>query len=210
MKHLDEIRVIDGPIRNLLRKLFDGDNTTTKEKEPNVITTKPPTTTTVDLTPIDLATMYANNKDYGKNRYIDTNALRRQDNFMISKNVGLLQRKALAQAYHQEGNKSTPHGNGAYGLVGWRGNRATPIINASEAQQFEYLYNTAVKAYNNEHWTDGGKGSGYKTGKEAYEAFINAKTEEEAAKALNYGYVRPPLEDREFRTKNIKLLFTKP
>ena len=171
--------------------------------------TDPPGGKKKDLTPLDLQTMYANNKAYGQNRYIDTTALRRFDNYLIAKGVGLPQRKALAQAWQQEGNKTGTHGNGAYGMYGYRGNRATPILNSSEAQQFDYVYNTAVKGYDKAHWTDGGKGSGYMTGKEAYEAFVNAKDETAAAHALNYGYVRPPLSDRQFRTNNIKYVFIK-
>lgn len=50
-----------------------------------------------------------------------------------------------------------------------------------------------------------GNGSGYKSGKEAQQAFLNAKTYSDAVRALNYGYVRPPLASIQKRisTKNM-------
>lgn len=215
MKHLDEVRIVDGPIRTFIKKLIGSNTTSTSTQTTNTSNTaKPPVTTnksapkpTVDLTPLDLQTMYNNNKAYGQNRYIDTSALRRFDNYLITKGVGLPQRKSLVQAYHQEGNKIGPHGNGAYGMLGWRGSRATPIINANEQQQFDYIYNTVIKGYDSTHWTDGGKGSGYMRGLDAYNAFINATDETTASHALNYGYIRPPLADRQFRVNNAKNIF---
>lgn len=164
---------------------------------------------TVDLTPLDLATMYENNPKYGGNRYMDTNSIRRLDNFMIKKGVGYPQRVAFATNYHQEGNTINSHGNSAYGMMGWRGERATPIIGKDEATQINYLYNTTYGKFDNKHWHHGGKGSGYKTAVEAQNAFKNAKTVEDATRALTYGYVRPPAEDRKFRLANVRGLITK-
>lgn len=161
----------------------------------------------VDITPIDLATMYANNVRNG-NKMIDTLMLRKIDNYMISKNVGLPQRQSLSYTIQQEGNTTKPHGNGAYGLVGWRGERAKNLP-ITLAGQMEKLYNEVFGNFNADNWHHGGTGSGYMTGREAQNAFINAKTIEEAIKALNYGYVRPPLKDRIYRTQTSGRVFKK-
>lgn len=188
MYHLDEVR---------LKYQNGGDNPKGKKKQKEV-----------DLTPLDLQTMYANNPIYGDNRYMDTTLLRNMDNFMIRRNVGYPQRVAMATNVHQEGSKLGSHGNGAYGLVGWRGSRATPVINTNDSVQFQYLYDTTLGDYDNSHWHHGGKGSGYNTAKEAQQAFIDADNVEDATRALTYGYVRPPMTDRKFRLRNVIGLIT--
>lgn len=188
MYHLDEI-------------IAEPKNSTRKSKNKKEVT--------VDLTPLDLATIYENNPVYGGNKYMDTNAIRRLDNYMIKKGVGYPQRVAFATNYHQEGNTIKAHGNGAYGIMGWKDERATPIIDADELTQLNYLYNTTYGKFDNKHWHHGGKGSGYKTAVDAQNAFKNASTVEDATKALTYGYVRPPEEDRKFRLANVRGLITK-
>ena len=161
---------------------------------------------TADLTPLNLQRMYANNPKYGDNRYMDTVMLRNIDNYMISKGVGLPQRQAIAFTVHQEGNTTGAHGNGAFGLVGWRDVRAANLPKSTKGQAAK-LYQDVYGEFNADNWNHGGKGSGYKSGKAAQQAFQNAKTASEAAKALNYGYVRPPLEDRKKRTSNVEKMF---
>ena len=55
----------------------------------------------------------------------------------------------------------------------------------------EYLYNTIFGKYNANHWS----------GRETQQTFINAETVEDALNALTYGYVRPGLEQKKFRSK---------
>lgn len=156
--------------------------------------------------PVNLKTMFENNSTYGQNRHIDTTMLRDLDNLLIQREMPLPQRQSIIFSSQQEGNTTGAHGNGAYGLVGWRGERATPIIDKSLEEQAEYLYNTLM-SYDPSHWNHGGKGSGYQTGKEAQEAFMNAQTAEDAIRALNYGYIRPPQADRTFRVNNVNNIF---
>lgn len=127
----------------------------------------------------------------------DNKLLTELDDYLKSRNVGLPQRQAILYNVVQEGSTTKGHGNGAYGLLGWRGVR----IPRKGINQMEYLYNTIFGKYNANHWKDGDEESGYMSGREAQQAFINAKTVEDALNALTYGYVRPKLEQREFRSK---------
>lgn len=146
-------------------------------------------------------------KDEYDNTFMDQKLLKAVDNYMIKKNVGLPQRQAILYTIWQEGSKTGPHGNGASGLVGWRGLRAKGLPNTIEGQA-EKLYNEAFGSFNSNNWNHGGEGSGYKSGKEAQQAFLNAKTYSDAVRALNYGYVRPPLASIQKRTST-KNMFKK-
>lgn len=108
----------------------------------------------------------------------------------------------------QEGNKTGPHGNGAYGLVGWRSGRAVNLPSNVKGQ-VKKLYNETYGEFNSNNWNDGGKGSGYMSGRDAQKAYKNAKTVSEAVRALNYGYVRPPASDTRYRINLSKKLFKK-
>lgn len=171
-------------------------------------TGKPPKKKTPNLTPLDLATMYENNASFGGNRYLDTNLLRAVDNQLIRRGMPLAQRMAVASTAHQEGSRLTSHGNGAFGLFGFRGARAENLPNTAEGQA-DKIYDETFGVFNPNNWNHGGKGSGYKSAKDAQQAFINASTPEEAMRALTYGYVRPPQEDRKKRVTNVTPLFTK-
>lgn len=174
-----------------------------RRDNPNIAVSEP---AYPDLKPIDLATMFKNNPAYGQNRRIDTTMLRAIDNTLRENNLGLPQRQAVAFSIQQEGNTTGSHGNGAYGLVGWRGKRATPIRGKGLDEQAQYLYNT-VTTYDPAHWSDGGKGSGFATGKDTWQAFMDAMTAEEAIEALNHGYIKPPKAERKFRINNVNGIF---
>lgn len=120
----------------------------------------------------------------GKSMEMDNKLLAELDDYLKSKNVGLPQRQAILYNVVQEGSTTKSHGNGAHGLLGWRGVR----IPRKSINQMEYLYNTIFGKYNANHWKD----------RSGQQAFINAETVEDA---LTYGYVRPGLEQREFRSK---------
>lgn len=131
----------------------------------------------------------------GTNLKINNNLLSELDTYLIDKNIELPQRQAILYTVVQEGNTTGSHNNGAYGLLGWRGSRIP------QGNQMDYLYDTIFGAFDSNHWNDGGNDSGYKTGKEAQQAFINADNVNDALKALNYGYVRPDENTRKFRSK---------
>ena len=164
--------------------------------------------TKVDLTPINLERMLNNYKLYGNNRYIDTLLLRQLDNRLIKHNVGLPQRQAIAITVQQEGNTTKSHGNGAFGLVGWRGKRAENLPSTINGQA-DKLYNETYGEFNSDNWNHGGRGSGYNSGRDAQKAFQNAETVGAATRALNFGYVRPPLSDRIYRENSSNKIFKK-
>lgn len=163
-----------------------------------------------DLTPIDLSIMKTNRKTFGQDRYIDSALMQDLDNYLVYRGVGLPQRQAILFSVQQEGSTAKKHGNGAYGLVGWRGDRKKEVQGKNAKQQAEYLVNTLYDTGNDNvsfNWHHGGRGSGYQNAKEAQDAFINAKTAKDAAHALNYGYIRPERKDRDFRESNINGMF---
>lgn len=139
---------------------------------------------------VDINTMINYKNNYDK-LFLDPKLLKGVDDYMISKNIGLPQRQAILYSIWQEGSRTGPHGNGAYGLVGWRGQRAKNLSDTVQGQS-EKLYNELFGEFNADNWNNGGKGSGYKSGRVAQQSFINAKTFNDALKALNYGYIRPP------------------
>lgn len=128
---------------------------------------------------------------------VDNNLLEELDNFLIKQNVGLPQRQAILYTVVQEGSTTGSHGNRAYGYLGWRGSR----IPGKGVNQMQYLYDTIFGEFNKDQWNHGGAGSGYMSGREAQQSFINATNVNDALRSLNYGYVRPELEQREFRSK---------
>lgn len=168
---------------------------------------EPPEKKNPDLTPLDLATMYENNASFGGDKYLDTNLVRAVDNQLIKRGMGLPQRMAVASSIHQEGSTLGDHKNGAFGLVGYRGNRAKNLPSTAEGQA-DKIYDETFGKFNGDNWHYGGEVSGYKRAREAQQAFINARTPEEAMHALTYGYVRPPQEARQKRVSNITPLFT--
>ena len=162
----------------------------------------------LDLTPLDLNTLYKKYKEIGNNRYIDTLLLRQLDNQLIKRKMGKPQRQAISVTAGQEGSTIKSHGNGAAGLVGWRGVRAENLPNTAEGQA-DKIYDETYGPFSNDNWNHGGQGSGYKTAREAQQAFQNAVTPEEAIKALNFGYVRPPKSETLYRINLMKKLYKK-
>ena len=158
-----------------------------------------------DLTPLDLVAYYENNKANG-NRRIDTTMMRNIDNVLIKSKINKPQRQAIAMTSHQEGITTGSHGNGASGLLGWRGTRAKNLPTTLQGQ-VEKIYNEVYGDFDSNNWTHGGKGSGYNTGREAQIAFKNAQTLEDAVKALNFGYVRPGYDETLRRIEEAKKLF---
>lgn len=163
-----------------------------------------------DITPIDLSVMKNNRKTYGQDRYIDFALMKDLDNYLVYRGVGLPQRQAILFSVQQEGSTAKEHDNGAFGLVGWRGDRKERVQGKNARQQAEYLVNTLYDTENSNislNWHHGSRGSGYQNAKEAQEAFIKAQTAKDAAHALNYGYIRPEKKDRDFRENNINGMF---
>lgn len=94
-----------------------------------------------------------------------------------------------------QGNAGAMSENGTYqGLLQWGADRykIKGKGNAELSNQLQYLKNTINNPSDLVSWTDGGKGSGYKSYKDAYNDFHNPASPLEAVlRGFNYGYVRP-------------------
>ena len=125
---------------------------------------------------------------------------------MKNRNMDLPQRVAmLSQVISENGGHTTPHGNGAYGLVGWRGGREKGLGSNLPIQIHKLMDDT----YNNrkaKEWNHGGKGTGVQTGKEMQQLFRTSPNTIQATKALMKGYVRPPLDSMNKRLNLASLL----
>ena len=108
----------------------------------------------------------------------------------------------LSQVIPENGGNTTSHGNGAYGLVGWRGTRAIGLSNKLSEQIHKLMVET-LENPKGKDWSHGGKGTGIKTGKEMNQfwksgAYNNVR---KATNAFMRGYVRPPKEVYDKRLK---------
>lgn len=138
--------------------------------------------------------------------YIDEKNIAALQDSLINRNAGYAQRLAtLAMVIPENGGRPTPHGNGAYGLVGWRGDRAKDLPQDFGGQAHKLM----VELFDNpkgQHWTDGGTGTNVQTGREMYNLFNTSQNSVQATKAMMKGYVRPPKSEHNKRIAFINLL----
>ena len=138
--------------------------------------------------------------------YIDEKNITALQDSLINRNAGYAQRLAtLAMVIPENGGRSTPHGNGAYGLVGWRGDRAKNLPQDFGGQAHKLM----VELFDNpqgKYWSDGGTGTGVQTGREMYNLFNTSQNSAQTTKAMMKGYVRPPKSEYEKRTQFINLI----
>lgn len=82
------------------------------------------------------------------------------------------------------------------GLLQWENSRYEINPNNSESEEMDsqlaYMMETLYNTSDKQSWTDGGKGSGYKTAKQAQKTFMSTKDPYKAVHSLNRSYVRPP------------------
>lgn len=125
---------------------------------------------------------------------------------LINRGAGYPQRVAtLAMVIPENGGRTTPHGNGAFGLVGWRGDRAKDLPQDIGGQTHKLM----TEIFSNptgKDWNHGGEGTNVQTGKEMYNIFNNTNNSVQATKAMMKGYVRPPKSSYEQRLAFINLL----
>ena len=138
--------------------------------------------------------------------YIEDKNIAALQDSLINRNAGYPQRVAtLAMVIPENGGRTTPHGNGAFGLVGWRGDRAKNLPQDFGGQAHKLM----VELFDNskgKDWTHGGAGTGVNTGKEMYELFNTSQNTAQTTKALMKGYVRPPKNQYDIRLQFISLL----
>lgn len=111
----------------------------------------------------------------------------------------------LSQVISENGGNTTPHGNGAYGLVGWRGDRAKNLP-SNLPGQIHRLMNDTYNDGRSREWTHGGKGTGVQTGAEMQQLFRRSPNVQQAAKAFMKGYVRPPASSMQKRLELADLI----
>ncbi len=127
-----------------------------------------------------------------KHRKLNVRNLEVMQDSMQARGMSYPQRVAvLSQAILENGGETGEHGNGAFGIMGWRGDRRIGLRNNIHQQThrlMEDIYNNG----NYREWTHGGKGTGVQTGREMQQLYRNTKNTKQAVGSLMKGYVRPP------------------
>lgn len=114
------------------------------------------------------------------------------------KDVPIEQRAAILGSIIEEsgGDPTVIDPSGAYqGLLQWGADRYRPKSSNPRTElnnQAQYILDTINNTTDKVSWTHGGKGSGYNTQQEAYDAFRSKEnTFADKFRAFSYGYVRP-------------------
>ena len=120
---------------------------------------------------------------------------------MQNRKMGFAQRVAmLSQIIPENGGSPAPHGNGAHGLVGWRGGREKGIKNNLPKQ----IHRLMEATYNDSNeWTHS---SITPTAKETQKAFRNTPNVRKATTTFMGGYVRPPKSEYQTRLSLAQLI----
>lgn len=144
-----------------------------------------------------------NDPEYPKWKMNEKNLKIIQDS-LVARGADFPERVAvLSQIIPESGGNTEPHGNEAYGLVGWRGDRAIGLPKTLSGQihlLMTEIYDTG------KNWNDGGKGSNVETGKEMNRLFRDTKNVDQATKAFMKGYVRPEKSEWNKRLALVKLI----
>lgn len=158
------------------------------------------------------------------NRKVDWNKVKQDPNYkkfdwrMDTKNLSIIQDSLInrkvdapeqiaifSQIIPENGGSTGPHGNEAFGLVGWRGSRAKSLPKTLSGQ----IHKLMTETYDNpsaKDWTHGGPGMGIQTGKEMYNFFKETPVVRKAVNAFMRGYVRPPESEYQKRQDFAKFL----
>lgn len=126
-------------------------------------------------------------RDLVKNGYSDTH---------IATLLGTIAEESLGDPYARSD-------SGAYhGLLQWGKDRyrINPFLENEERsngdkaeldRQLKLIYDTIDNLTDRKSWTKGFEESGYRSAREAHDAWLNAQNIHDASHALNFGYVRP-------------------
>lgn len=125
---------------------------------------------------------------------------------LINRKAGYAQRiGVLSQVVPESGGSPEPHGNGAFGLIGFRGERAKNLPKDLPGQ-IHVLMNHIFSNPKAKDWTDGGKGTGIQTGKEMRNFFLTTPNVKKATNAFMRGSVRPESSEWDKRLNFSQLL----
>lgn len=137
---------------------------------------------------------------------VNSKNMRQIEDSVFSRKLGYPQAMAIySQIVSENGGNPGPHGNGAIGIIGWRGSRTTGIPKDLAGQ----IHKLMTGIYSNpqaKDWTHGGKGTGIQTGKEMKDLFINTNNSKQATKAIMKGYVRPGEDQYDKRLKILDII----
>lgn len=156
----------------------------------------------IDWDALQIDPEYRKNFNWRMNK----NNLRIIEDSLINRKMGYAQRiGVLSQVVPENGGESTPHSNGAFGLVGWRGDRAIGLPKTLSGQ-IHWLMEDIHNNKKAKNWTDGGSGTNVDSGKEMLQFYMTTPNVRQATKAFMKGYVRPPKKDYEKRIQFTDLL----
>ena len=140
------------------------------------------------------------------NWYMNDHNLEILQDSMINRNMGYVQRVALlSQVIPESGGDTKPHGNGAVGLIGWRGSRAVNLPTKLPGQ-IHQLMSEIYDNPNAKNWSHGGQGTGIQTGKEMMKLFKTTPNSKQATKSLMKGLVRPEKSEWDKRLQFLQIL----
>lgn len=135
------------------------------------------------------------NPEYKKNYdlYIEHKNFDQIQDTLESRGLGFPQRVAiLSNIISENGGRTTPHGNGFEGLIGWGGSRKANLPKDLAGQLHKLMEEIHQPNKNTRVWNDGGSGTGVATGEEMRNLFLNTNNTKQATKAFTKGLVRPP------------------
>lgn len=111
-------------------------------------------------------------------------------------NLPINQRSTVVGNIIEESGGDPLKTNGTFqGLLQWDKDRYRLKSNDPQKEidnQLNYLYQTKDNTTDRKSWTDGGKGSGFMTGKESHQTFVSDKSSlPQTHRAFTFSYVRP-------------------
>lgn len=140
------------------------------------------------------------------NLYINPKNLEIANDSLINRGANNAQIGAvLTQIISESGGETKPHGNGAYGLIGWRGTRAKGLPKDLPGQ-LHHLMKGLFESHKD--WSDGGAGMNIGTGKEMQQFFKDGayNNYRKATNAVMNGYVRPPEDQKAKRHALVQIV----
>lgn len=129
------------------------------------------------------------------------------DDSLVNRGANKAQRAAvLSNIISEKGGDTKPHGNGAFGLVGWRGERALGLPTDLPGQLHKLMVETFEKP---KGWHHGGPGMGIKSAKEMFEFWKSGAMNNvrKATNAFTRGYVRPPKDQYDKRIDLANIIY---
>lgn len=146
---------------------------------------------------------YKNNFDLRLN--LDNLAI--ANDSLVNRGANRAQRAAvLSNIISENGGDIGSHGNGAFGLVGWRGERAFGLPKDLPGQLHKLMVETFEQP---KDWHHGGPGMGISSAKEMYEFWKRGAMNSirKATNAFTRGYVRPPKDQYDKRIDLAKIIY---